>query len=164
MSDLKSPTLPSKLFLNEPGGRGRRAALFLLALAISVLAITTGALAHEVRPTYLQIDQIGQGRFSVLWRTPLLSGVRLPVMLQFSEGIRPVTEPSECQLSDSVVERSMVEAAGGLPGKRITFVRLQATITDVLVRVTLEDGTVNTTLVSRCSRGSKSRLAKAHFR
>jgi hydrogenase/urease accessory protein HupE len=72
--------------------------------------------------------------------------MRLPVLLQFSDGIAPVTEPSERQLSDSVVERRIVEAAGGLPGERITFVGLQATITDVLVRVKLQDGSVSTTL------------------
>jgi hypothetical protein len=39
------------------------------------------------------------------------------------------------------------DAAGGLPGERITFVGLQATITDVMVRVKLQDGAVSTTLV-----------------
>jgi hydrogenase/urease accessory protein HupE len=114
---------------------------------MSLLAPTVGATAHEVRPAYLQIDQIGQNRFSVLWRTPILAGMRLPVLLQFSDGIRQATEPSERELSDSVVERSMIEAAGGLPGERISFVGLQATITDVMVRVKLEDGSVTTTLV-----------------
>jgi hydrogenase/urease accessory protein HupE len=125
----------------------RAGAGLLLALAISILAMTVAASAHEVRPAYLQIDKIGQNRFSVLWRTPLLSGMRLPVVLQFSDGIKQATEPSKRQLSDSIVERSMIEAAGGLPGERIKFVGLQATITDVMVRVKLEDGTVNTTLV-----------------
>jgi hydrogenase/urease accessory protein HupE len=120
---------------------------FLLAVAISILALTSVATAHEVRPAYLQIDQIGVDRFNVLWRTPLLSGARLPVVLQFSDRVRQVTKPSERQLSDSVVERSLVESTGGLPGQRITFIGLQATITDVLVRVRLADGTVSTTLV-----------------
>src|SRR5262245_13682957 len=97
---------------------------FLLALAISILGSMSVATAHEVRPAYLQIDQIGTDRFSVLWRTPLLSGAPLPVVLQFSDGVRQVTKPSEHQLSDSVVERSLIESPGGLPGQRITFVGL----------------------------------------
>jgi hypothetical protein len=125
------------------GGRG----WLVIAMAISILALASAASAHEIRPAYLQIDQIGQSRFSVLWRTPLLSGMRLPVILQFSEGVKNVTEPKDHQLPDSIVERRIVEAATGLEGERITFVGLQATITDVLVRVKLEDGTVNTTLV-----------------
>ena len=41
----------------------------------------------------------------------------------------------------------MVEVNGGLTGKRIAFVGLQATITDILVRVQLQNGTYSTTLV-----------------
>ncbi|MEP9389734.1 HupE/UreJ family protein [Mesorhizobium sp. KR9-304] len=119
----------------------------LLALLIAFFAATVGVFAHEIRPAYLQIDQVGHNRFSVLWRTPILSGMRLPVLLKFSDGIKPVTEPLEREFSDSVIERSTIESSGGLPGERITFVGLQATITDVMVRVKLEDGSVTTTLV-----------------
>jgi hydrogenase/urease accessory protein HupE len=52
------------------------------------------------------------------------------------------------ELSDSVVERRLVEAdAGALEGSRVEFPGLEATITDVLVRVALLDGTRSTTLV-----------------
>jgi hydrogenase/urease accessory protein HupE len=45
------------------------------------------------------------------------------------------------------VERRLVELPGGLAGKRIEFAGLQATITDVLVRVQLRDGAYSTTLI-----------------
>lgn len=119
----------------------------LLVLLISILVVPTSVSAHEVRPAYLQIDQIGDARYSVLWRTPLLSGVRLPVILRFSDGIQIVAGPAEQVLPDSVVKRSIIEAPAGLVGQRINFVGLQASITDVMVRVKLEDGTVSTTMV-----------------
>jgi hydrogenase/urease accessory protein HupE len=119
----------------------------VVAMAISILAAASVASAHEIRPAYLQIDQTGNSRFSVLWRTPVQSGMRLPVVLQFSDRVKDVTEPAERQLPDSIVERRMVDAAQGLPGERINFVGLQATITDVLVRVKLSDGSISTTLV-----------------
>ncbi|KAA0910801.1 HupE/UreJ family protein [Pusillimonas sp. ANT_WB101] len=119
----------------------------LFALMICVLTMPASVSAHEVRPAYLQIDQVGEARFNVLWRTPLLSGMRLPVLLRFSDGIKLMTEPSERQLPDSVVERSLIEAPNGLLGQRISFLGLQASITDVLVRVKLADGTVTTSLV-----------------
>ena len=119
----------------------------LLALAMLVLAAPFSASAHEARPAYLQIDQVGPARYNVLWRTPLLSGMRLPVVLRFSDGIKLVTEPAERELPDSLVERSIIEVPDGLVGQRITFLGLQASITDVLVRVKLKDGTVTTTLV-----------------
>ena len=67
-------------------------------------------------------------------------------------GSRPrfydVTGPAAQELIDSLVERRVIDAgAQGLAGKRIEFVGLQATITDVLVRVQMQDGTRSTTLV-----------------
>nr|WP_246246021.1 HupE/UreJ family protein [Mesorhizobium zhangyense] len=112
----------------------------LLGFLISFLAACVCVSAHEIRPAYLQIDQIGQNRFNVLWRTPILSGMRLPVLLKFSDGIKPVTEQMERELSDSVIERNVIESPGELAGQRIDFVGLQATITDVLVRVSWLDG------------------------
>jgi hypothetical protein len=41
-----------------------------------------GARAHESRPTYLEIKETAPGRCDVLWRTPGLAGMRLPVLLK----------------------------------------------------------------------------------
>ncbi|SEE81916.1 HupE / UreJ protein [Rhizobiales bacterium GAS191] len=115
----------------------------LLAALVSTLV----AHAHEIRPAYLQIDEIGSERYEVLWRTPLLSGMRLPVALRFPSDIRNVTGPYERELPDSLVERRIIDAPGGLTGRRIEFVALEATITDVMVRTQTRGGGHTTTLV-----------------
>jgi hydrogenase/urease accessory protein HupE len=105
------------------------------------------AQAHEVRPAYLQIDEVGPGRYQLLWRTPVLAGMRLPVVLRLPDEIHDVVEPAAQELSDSIVERRVFDAGTqGLAGRRIEFVGLQATVTDVLVRVQMLDGTHSTTL------------------
>src|SRR5262245_51645101 len=114
-----------------------------IALGTSVLAPT--ALAHEIRPAYLEITEGSHGRYAVLWRTPVTAGMRLPVALEFPDGVRDLREPTVQELDDSLVERRTVE--GELAGRRVDFVGLQGTITDVLVRVALLDGTHSTTLV-----------------
>jgi hypothetical protein len=111
------------------------------------LACWTVASAHEVRPAYLQIDQIGPDRYDVLWRTPVLSAQRLPVVLGFPDGASNLTEPSERLLPDSLVERRIIGVPGGLAGRRIDFVGLQATITEVLTRVSMHEGGPSTTIV-----------------
>jgi hydrogenase/urease accessory protein HupE len=117
-------------------------------VVIALLALTANATAHEIRPAYLQIDQTGPNRYSVIWRTPLLSGMRLPIALRFPETIRNVTPPAERELSDSLIESRIVETTNGsLAGQRIEFVGLQATITDVLVRVHLLGSPVETTMI-----------------
>jgi hypothetical protein len=121
--------------------------LRLVACAVAVLVVGSPVAAHEIRPAYLEISQVGPDRYDVLWRTPLFSGKRLPVALRFPDGIRDVSEPREQVLPDSVIERRSIEAPGGLAGTRIDIVGLQATITDALVRIELENGVQSTTLV-----------------
>lgn len=122
--------------------RWLRATLGALALALSVVVH-----AHEARPAYLQIDHMGQERYDVLWRTPVMSGMRLPVVLKLPDGARDLRDVHVRELPDSLVERRTVLIDGGLAGKRIEFVGLQGTITDVLVRTQLENGAHATSLV-----------------
>ena len=113
-----------------------------------MLALAPAARAHEIRPAYLEIKETGPGRYDVLWRTPVLSGMRLPVVLKLPDGVRTVTEPTVQELTDSLLERRTIDAGeGGLAGTRVEFPGLQATITDVLVRVEMIDGRRSTTLV-----------------
>ena len=120
----------------------------LFTLLIWPLVYAPGAWAHEARPAYLEIKETAPGRYHLLWRTPLLVGMRLPVVLTLPDNVRNVTEPALRELPDSLVERRVIEAGSvGLAGKRIEFTGLQGTITDVLVRVQLRDGAYSTTLV-----------------
>jgi len=120
----------------------------LIALLAAPLVPMPTAQAHEIRPAYLQIDEVGPGRYQLLWRTPVLSGMQLPVLLRLPDEIHDVTAPAVQELSDSRVERRVLDAGRqGLGGKRIEFVGLQATVTDILVRVQMLDGAHSTTLV-----------------
>jgi hydrogenase/urease accessory protein HupE len=118
-----------------------------LGLVFAALAFLSGASAHEARPAYMEVTEIAPHRYQIVWRTPLLSGMRLPVALRFSDNIRNLTESVLRELPDSLIERRLIESDNGLTGTRIEIVGLQATITDVLVRVQMLDGTYSTTLV-----------------
>ncbi|HEY6370348.1 MAG TPA: HupE/UreJ family protein, partial [Candidatus Sulfotelmatobacter sp.] len=99
-------------------------------------------------PIYLQINELGPGQFNVLWRTPVLAGMRLPVVLKLPDDVRNLKEPDSQELADSFVERRSIDAGPqGLAGKRIEFPGLQLTITDVVVHVEMLDGRKWTTFV-----------------
>jgi hypothetical protein len=116
-------------------------------MALAILFACSAAHAHESRPAYLEIRQTAPGTFSVLWRTPVLAGMRLPVALKLPEGARNLNEPIVQELADSLVERRSINAGpNGLAGARIEFPGLQLTITDVLVRVEMLDGRKWTTI------------------
>src|SRR6476646_9404675 len=125
---------------------------YRLLLFLGIVAFGSASNAHESRPSYLEIDETTPGRYDVIWRTPLNAGMRLPVVLKFSEDVSNVTEPAVRELPDSLVERRIIKVSDSIAGKRIDFVGLQATITDVLVRVRLLYGSESTTV----ARPSKS--------
>ena len=124
-----------------PRGRIPLVAAFLLLCALL-------ASAHEARPAYLELKETAPGQFAVLWRTPVLAGMRLPIALAMPDSVRNISAPSVQELADSVLERRQIDASPkGLAGKRIEFPGLQLTITDVLVRVEMLDGRKWTTIV-----------------
>jgi hydrogenase/urease accessory protein HupE len=116
-------------------------------LAFVLLMLSIGS-AHESRPAYLEIKETAPGQFSILWRTPVLAGMRLPIAFRLPDDVKNLHAPTVEELADSVVERRWIDAgSSGLSGKRIDFPGLQLTITDVLVRVEMLDGRKWTTIV-----------------
>jgi hydrogenase/urease accessory protein HupE len=110
-------------------------------LLLAMLCPINVAWAHEARPAYLEIKETAPGQFHVIWRTPVLSGMRMPIVLKLPEDVKNLQEPTVEELADSLVERRVIDAGPtGLSGKRIEFVGLAASITDVLVRVEMLDG------------------------
>jgi hydrogenase/urease accessory protein HupE len=131
--------------LTQPPGR-----IFLVLLL--VVLFVPRASADEARPAYLEIKETAAGQFSVLWRTPVLSGMRMPIVLTLPADVRNLKPPTVEELADSIVERRSIDAGpNGLSGRRIEFAGLQVLITDVLVRVEMLDGRKWTTI----ARGSQ---------
>jgi hydrogenase/urease accessory protein HupE len=115
---------------------------------VTLLLLVPSLWAHESRPAYLEVKETALNQFNLLWRTPMLSGMRLPVGLQLPENVRNLKEPTTEELADSVLTRYSIDAGPNrLAGKRIEFPGLQGTITDVLVRVEMLDGRSWTTIV-----------------
>jgi hypothetical protein len=119
----------------------------LVLLVIAGCLAGLPATAHEIRPAYLQIDEVAPRTYDVVWRTPLLSGMRLPVALALPEEARDLNEPIVLTRSDSLIERRRVQIPDGIEGKRIVLVGLEGTITDALVRLSFQDGRQLTEIV-----------------
>jgi hydrogenase/urease accessory protein HupE len=122
-------------------------ACWFVSLMTALLALPA-AHAHEIRPAYLDLKETAPGQYDVLWRTPALSGMPLPLVLQMPDGVRNLRQAQTDELIDSRVERRSIDAGpAGLEGKRIDFLGLQLTITDVLVRIERLDGAHSMELV-----------------
>ena len=126
--------------MKPPGHFGFLAGL-VLALLLAMFGAVPGAGAHESRPAYLEIEETVPGQFAIRWRTPVLAGMRLPVVLRLPEGVRETREPMVEHLSDLVLERRWIETGeAGLSGQRIGFPGLELTITEAVVRIATLDG------------------------
>jgi hydrogenase/urease accessory protein HupE len=136
----------------------RRTPIRSLFLLLTLLLPLAAVQAHESRPAYLEINQTAPDRYNVLWRTPVNSGMRLPIVLKFPDEVRNVTEPRVQELNDSLVERRLIGVSNGLVGKRVEILGLQATIIELLVRLERLDGT---TQVTRLTPSSPSFVVEA---
>src|SRR5579863_2508810 len=93
---------------------GLRRVCLLLALLLVPCAVS----AHESRPGYLALTETAPGQYSLLWRTPLLAGARLPVILKLPDEVKNLKEPVISELADSVIERRWIDAgSNGLAGE-----------------------------------------------
>jgi hydrogenase/urease accessory protein HupE len=115
---------------------------FMLTIVFALCAgLSCQALAHESQPGLLELRQLSANRYEVIWRAPIYYGRAHPARLQLPENWQTIGEPTVRQLPDSALHRRMVKVDGTtINGSIIRFPGLEATITDVFVRVTQLDG------------------------
>jgi hydrogenase/urease accessory protein HupE len=99
------------------------------------------AWAHESQPGLLEFRQLDTSRYEVLWRAPIYYGRQHPARLQLPTEWETIGEPTVRQLPDSALHQRIVRVPGGsIDGSVIRLPGLEATITDVFVRVARLDG------------------------
>jgi len=127
--------------------RGRRFLIQAMLLLLST-GLFGEAFAHESQPGLLELRQLGPDRYEVIWRAPIYYGKPHPAKLELPADWQTIGEPTLRQLPDSALHRRVVDLAGGsINGSVIRFPGLQATITDVFVRISRLDGSEATQVV-----------------
>lgn len=111
-----------------------------LLLALSWL-IGAQAIAHEVRPAYLELHENKTGEFQVLWKTPMRGDLRLSLSPAFSGKTEALTSVASRQTGSAAVQTWRMRAIEPLRGQSLRIDGLEGTMTDVLVRVEFADGT-----------------------
>ena len=125
-----------------------RTFLSLLLLA----AFAANLAAHEMRPAYLQIHQTGGDTYDIFWKVPAISDtMRLSLYVRLPESCSNLTAPRANFASGAYTEQWSVTCSGGLSGSTIRIDGLNATLTDVLVRVERVDGSQQVTHLASSS-------------
>jgi hydrogenase/urease accessory protein HupE len=120
-----------------------------------LLVLTAGfagqASAHELQPSSLEVRQLSQDRYEVIWRAPIYFKKPHPARLQLPEQWQTVGESTIKRLPDAALHRHLVSVPGGdIAGGVIRLIGLEATITDVFARFVWLDGS-ETTAIARPS-------------
>ena len=111
----------------------------------------SNAVAHELQPSSLEVNQLTPDRYEVIWRAPIYYKKPHPAKLQLPEQWQIVGEPTVRQLPDSALHHRVVSVPNGeIAGGVIRFIGLETTITDVFARFKWLDGS-ETTAIARPS-------------
>jgi hydrogenase/urease accessory protein HupE len=118
-----------------------------LLLAGLVLAGASTGVAHEARPGFLELRQTGPETWSLLWKKPTGGEVEIQIAPVVPKDCRLATSDRQQLSPGAIVVRGTLTCGGGLAGKTIEIAGLEATITDVLVRLHHADGRLESHLL-----------------
>ena len=110
-------------------------------LCIALLLLAASALAHEVRPGYLQLRQTSPETYDVFWKVPAAGdNLRLGLYARLPANCSQLSAPRGSFSAGAYTEEWSVRCHGGLAGNTVHIDGLTATLTDVLVRIERLDG------------------------
>jgi len=97
--------------------------------------------ADIFRPAYLEVRELGDDRYDVLWKVPALgTNQRLSVYVIFPEGTENLTESQPFITNGAWLERWRIHFPGGLVGQTIRIEGNATGVSDVIARVERLDG------------------------
>lgn len=112
----------------------------LIVLLGALLAPLAG-FAHEVRPAYLELREVQPGEFAVLWKTPMRGDMRLALAPAFPSSVSTLSPVVSRTSGGAAIQSWTIGSREPLRGQVLGIQGLDATMTDVLVRIEFADGT-----------------------
>lgn len=122
---------------------GNRIALLLL-LQLGAGLFGSIAFGHALEPGYLEIREIDQTLYAVVWKKPAVRGAPMPIAATLPESCDPRAAEELSWDGTAYYARWTATCAAGISGGEITIAGLGQTSTDVLVRILFVDGTTRT--------------------
>ena len=118
--------------------------LLLPAVAVALLlCAVVSARADEFKPGYLQLTQLDDETYDVLWKIPAIDeSTTLKVKPRFPDGTEALTPVRSTFARGITVQRWRIRVPQGLDGRAVFFSQLSETRIDVLARLARLDGSV----------------------
>ena len=119
-------------------------------LTLLLLLLCYNVSAHEVRPGYLEIkssditSDSSSTVYDVMWKMPVKGPVKLQLSVVLPEDCNTRSPVSSRVIDAAKIDRWQISCSGGLAGDTLRIDGLQNTITDVLLRLQHEGGSIET--------------------
>ena len=147
---IEAPLAPlaARRFARSIGGRVPVPVAFSCLTVLLLIAAVSAVFAHEMRPGLLELHEISPGTYSFLWKKPSGGEVEIQIAPVLPKEWRLRTPDRQPLTPGAVVVRGTLEVPGGLEGQTLAVAGLEATVTDVLVRIHHADGRLETHMLS----------------
>jgi hydrogenase/urease accessory protein HupE len=115
---------------------------FAAIIGLFGLIFSVGALADEIRPAYLQIEQTPNHGYSILWKQPVMGDMMLHLVPHLSSGWLDKKPKFLTSMPGFLMKTWIISPSEGrLDGQTVRVEGLDRTITDVIVNIKLASGT-----------------------
>ena len=114
----------------------------MIRAIVVFLFILSSVYSDEIRPSFLELTQQSETSYKVLWKKPSQGEAKSPLKLEplFPETAKVIGVKKISKTNSANLESYVIEEADALIGKTITLQGLEATSSDVLVRIHYLDG------------------------
>jgi hydrogenase/urease accessory protein HupE len=124
-----------------PAGAPSRQGALAALLACVLTAAAPMAAAHPLSPALLRLQELGEGRYAVLWKASTTSFDAVQLIPQLPRDCGETSEPAVVDGGVAIVSSWSVDCGpAGIAGRRIDIVGLDRSSIDVLVSVVSASG------------------------
>jgi len=99
---------------------------------------------HALQPGYLELRQIGESVYAVVWKKPASEGAPMAIAVRLPEQCDVRTEGQLTWDGSAFYSRWTATCTGGLEGGELQIEGLEQTSTDVLIRFDFDNGVTGT--------------------
>jgi hydrogenase/urease accessory protein HupE len=108
------------------------------------MAFGSSAFGHALEPGYLELRQIDESLYAVVWKKPAIEGVPMAIAVRLPEQCDPRTEGQLTWDGSAFFSRWTATCTDGLEGGELRIEGLEQTSTDVLIRFDFTNGVTGT--------------------
>jgi hypothetical protein len=117
----------------------RKAIGLLFSVSLPML-FAANAQRHETRPAYLQIDQVSDTSYVMLWKVPKTQGTDVSIRPVFSYDFVMEATGAPKQVTGAMVYHYNLHGPVPLPGQTLVIDGLDKTIVEVTVKINYRNG------------------------